>query len=239
MAKYNYIDLFSGIGGFRLGAQWAGMEFEHEFHSDIDEYANRVYAKRFPKSIQLGDITKIDTAKLRKEYGGRWILSGGFPCQDISSSGLKAGITGKKSSLWFEYFRIIGELQPRVAIVENVGQLVRRGLREVLGCLAEIRYSAEWIDIRASDMDLETGRERIWVVAHTVRGDEKVGGDISRSWREWKQTARNIPRLDVCKPGFLGKPTWISSRMDRLRCLGNTVTPQVAQLLFNQIKHLL
>ena len=63
----NYIDLFSGIGGFALGARWAGMEFENTFHSDIDKYANKVYAKHFPDSIQLGDITKIDTGIL-KEY---------------------------------------------------------------------------------------------------------------------------------------------------------------------------
>jgi DNA (cytosine-5)-methyltransferase 1 len=232
----NYIDLFHGIGGFALGAVWAGVKFENHFCSDIEPYCQRLYALRFPDSIQLGDITKIDTEKLKREYPGEWLLSGGFPCQDISIAGKGAGITGARSGLWFEYWRLIRDLRPMFAIIENVGQLVHRGLREIITSLAQIGYSAEWIDICASDMDLQTERQRIFIVAHTLCGDKKMGRDISRSWREWKQTTRNIPRLDVHKPGFLGKPSWIPNRMDRLRGIGNSIVPQIAELLFRQIK---
>ena len=166
---FNYIDLFSGIGGFRLGAEWAGMKFDNEFHSDIDDYANKVYALRFPKSIQLGDITKIDTEKLKRYYPGEWIITGGFPCQDISIAGKGAGITGARSGLWFEMWRLIRDLRPRFAIMENVGMLVHRGLREVLGSLAEIGYDAEWNDIWASDLGALHCRPRIWIIAQRER----------------------------------------------------------------------
>jgi DNA (cytosine-5)-methyltransferase 1 len=76
--KYNYLDLFSGIGGFALGAYWAGMKFDAHYCSDIEPYCQKLYAQRFPDSVQLGDITKIDTGELRK-LPGDWILTGGFP----------------------------------------------------------------------------------------------------------------------------------------------------------------
>jgi DNA (cytosine-5)-methyltransferase 1 len=165
----NYLDLFHGIGGFALGAHWAGMKFENHYCSDIEPYAQELYKKRFPDSIQLGDITKINTADLPQ---GDWIISGGFPCQDISIAGKGAGIHGKRSGLWFEYWRIINDLRPRFAIMENVGMLIHRGLREVLGSLAEIGYNAEWQDIRASDMGAPHKRERIWIVAYAERRED-------------------------------------------------------------------
>jgi site-specific DNA-cytosine methylase len=78
--EVNYLDLFHGIGGFALGAFWASMRFEKHYCSDIEPYAVELYAKRFPESIQLGDITKINWEKLKKENGeAAWIISGGFP----------------------------------------------------------------------------------------------------------------------------------------------------------------
>jgi len=151
------------MGGFALGAYWAGMKFENHYCSDNEPYCQKLYALRFPDSVQLGDITKIDASILP---AGEWILSGGFPCQDISIAGKGAGIHGDRSGLWFEYWRLIRDLRPRFAIMENVGMLVHRGLREVLGSLAEIGYDAEWQDIRASDVGAPHRRERIWIVAY-------------------------------------------------------------------------
>ena len=160
--KY-FLDLFSGIGGFHLGAQWAGLHFDGYYYSEVDPYAIKVYAKRFPSAIGLGDIAKIDGHALPK---GDWIIAGGFPCQDISVAGKGAGLAGERSGLWFEYARLIGELRPRYAIMENVGALTFRGLDRVLGSLAEIGYDAEWQDIRASDVGAPHRRERIWIVAY-------------------------------------------------------------------------
>ena len=163
----NYIDLFSGIGGFALGAYWAGMRFEKHYFSEVDEYAEKDYRRRFPDAVPLGDITGIKTEQLitdaassrlerqesarkcRGEQGlssecSRWIITGGFPCQDISVAGKGEGIRGSRSGLWFEYWRIIRDLRPRFAIMENVGAITFRGLADVVGSLAEIGYDAEW-----------------------------------------------------------------------------------------------
>jgi DNA (cytosine-5)-methyltransferase 1 len=159
----NYLDLFSGIGGFALGAVWAGIEFDSHYFSEVDEYAISVYKKRFPEAIGLGDIRNIKGCDLPK---GEWLLSGGFPCQDISVAGKGAGLEGTRSGLWFQYARLIGELRPRIAIMENVGALSFRGLHQVLGSLAEIGYNATWQDIRASDVGAYHRRERLWIVAY-------------------------------------------------------------------------
>lgn len=159
----NFLDLFSGIGGFALGAYRAGLRFNNHYFSEVDSYAIRVYQQRFPDSIGLGDITKVKGETLTQ---GDWIISGGFPCQDISVAGKGAGLAGSRSGLWFEYARIIGELRPRYSIMENVGALSFRGLDAVLGSLAEIGYDAEWQDIRASDVGAPHRRERLWIVAY-------------------------------------------------------------------------
>jgi len=184
-----FLDLFSGIGGFALGAEWAGLHFDKHYFSEVDDYAIRVYRKRFPNAIPLGDICKIDGHALvadaesanvetgenqrRRESvqpgrssGREFIIAGGFPCQDISVAGKGAGLDGTRSGLWFEYARLIGEIRPRYAIMENVGALTHRGLDRVLGSLAEIGYDAEWQDIRASDVGAPHRRERIWIVAY-------------------------------------------------------------------------
>jgi DNA (cytosine-5)-methyltransferase 1 len=166
----HFLDLFSGIGGFALGAYWAGLRFDTHYFSEIDDYAIKIYQKRFPDAIGLGDITKIRGSNLPE---GEWIISGGFPCQDISVAGKGAGLAGKRSGLWYEYARIIGELRPRYAIMENVGALSFRGLDAVLGSLAEIGYDAEWQDIRASDVGAPHRRERLWIVAYPEGNDGK------------------------------------------------------------------
>ncbi|MCP4153037.1 MAG: DNA (cytosine-5-)-methyltransferase [bacterium] len=192
MLYYNVLHLFSGIGGFSLGAEWAGMEFENHFFSEIDPYAIKVYLKNFPDAINLGDITKIDGKELKEKYGDNWILTGGFPCQDISGAGKGEGITGERSILWFDYRRLIRDLRPRFAIVENVGMFVRRGLREVLGSLAEIGYNAVWQDIRAEDMGAPHKRERFIVVTYpSESGRESRIQDTERE-------AGNIPGR-VCR----------------------------------------
>ena len=189
----NYIDLFSGEGGFPFGGEAAGMEFENHYYSEIDPAACELYAIRFPDAIPLGDITKHEEWNLAR---GEYIITGGFPCIDISVAGRQEGITGVRSGLWFEMLEVIRRVRPRFVIVENVGALTsakriecllvqvvgvlfgqtRLGraltlrlqppIIDVLAGLAEVGYDAEWQDIRASDMGLPHKRERIWVVAY-------------------------------------------------------------------------
>lgn len=188
----NYLDLFAGIGGFAIAAYNAGWRFDKHYFSEVDEYAIKVYRQRFPNAIPLGDITKIDTAALMDDSEGErrqdgstsdkrattgnvnalsdtakvWLITGGFPCQDISVAGKGAGIRGSRSGLWFEMWRLIRDLRPRYVIAENVGAITFRGLDRVLSSLAEIGYDCEWQDIRASDVGAPHRRERIWIVAY-------------------------------------------------------------------------
>jgi len=247
-------------------------------------------------------------------------------CQDISIAGKGAGITGERSGLWFEYWRIIRDLRPRFAIMENVGALTFRGLDAVLGSLSEIGYNAEWQDIRASDMGAPHKRERIWIITYpdtasigrsTGRNYERQHTDNIFEIRETEenQQSGNIGKCGACEictvnvadterqqyvsceherqsrcqkgaperycktvsnadperceeqhnriterpgnfdgcddrrkaehPGWSTEPAvgrlvnGLPGRVDRLKGLGNSIVPQIAELLFNQIKPLL
>jgi DNA (cytosine-5)-methyltransferase 1 len=176
----NYLDLFHGIGGFALGAYNAGFRCENHYCSDIEPYAQELYKLRFQDSIQLGDITKINYKDLPN---GEWIITGGFPCQDISVAGKGRGLidekTGEKtrSGLWYDYCTAISTLRPRYAIIENVPALITRGLDEVLCSLAEIGYDASWTTISAQEMGAPHKRERIWIVAHPNNNGPHVTKD--------------------------------------------------------------
>lgn len=242
-----FLDLFSGIGGFALGAQWAGLRFDAHYFSEVDPYAIKVYSARFPDALPLGDIRAIRGTDLP---AGDWIIAGGFPCQDISVAGKGAGLAGERSGLWYEYARIIGELRPRYAIMENVGALAFRGLDSVLGSLAEIGYDAEWQDIRASDVGAPHRRERIWIVAYPgskrwVRGAaRKICKDHARETEtDWEETYDGKDHLQIlrrwyserCLADYERNAYGISSELDRLKCLGNSIVPQIAELIFRQL----
>ena len=108
-------------------------------------------------------MTKIDFRAVPKVD----ILTGGFPCQDISHAGKGVGITGSRSSLWKYYLEAIRVLRPRFALIENVSALVGRGLNVVLANLAEIGYDAEWYNISASSVGAFHQRERIFIIAYS------------------------------------------------------------------------
>jgi site-specific DNA-cytosine methylase len=159
-----YLDLFAGFGGWALGAYWAGWRFDGHYFSEIEKYPVEVYSLRFPEAIALGDIRNIRGEGLPH---GDWYLSGSFPCVDCSIAGKREGIrVGNESGLWFEYARLIRELRPKFALVENVGNLTGKGLDIVLSSLSEAGYSAAWIDLWASDVGAPHPRERIWFVAY-------------------------------------------------------------------------
>ncbi len=172
--------LFSGIGGFDLGFERAGIETVWQV--EIDPYCRRVLERHFPGAARYADIReccgprryRLDKCEYAHQLAPVDILSGGFPCQDISDAGKRQGIDGERSGLWREYARLIGELRPRFAVLENVAALLHRGMGRVLGDLAEIGYDAEWASIRASDVGAPHIRERIWIIAYPAefRRDE-------------------------------------------------------------------
>jgi site-specific DNA-cytosine methylase len=121
-----YLDLFSGIGGFALGAKWAGMNFDGHYFSEIDKYAVKVYKMRFHYAKNLGDIRYVRYGKLPK---GEWFVTGGFPCQPHSVAGKKRADQDERD-LWPECARMLRDLQPRAALFENVpGLLTSNGGR--------------------------------------------------------------------------------------------------------------
>ena len=121
--------LFTGIGGIDLGFEWAGIETKWQV--EIDDYCQELLSIRFPHTEKFTDVRKVGSHNLEKVD----IISGGFPCQDISVAGKGAGIEGERSGLWTELHRVISELRPRFAFIENVPMLTIRGGDELLAIL--------------------------------------------------------------------------------------------------------
>lgn len=163
--KLRVLDLFSGIGGFSLGLERAGMQTVA--FCEIEQFPRRVLRKHWPKVPIYEDVRTLTAARLAADGIGVDVICGGFPCQDISVAGKGAGIEGERSGLWKEYARLIGELRPQYVIVENVAALLGRGVSRVLGDLAEIGYDAEWHCIPASHVGAPHRRDRLWIVAYT------------------------------------------------------------------------
>jgi DNA (cytosine-5)-methyltransferase 1 len=163
----NELALFAGAGGGILGGVLLGWRTVCAV--EIDQYARRVLLARqndgclqpFPV---FDDVRSFDGTKWRGRVD---IITGGFPCQDISCAGKGAGITGERSGLWKEFARIIGEVRPRYALIENSPMLVIRGLDTVLCDLAEMGYDARWGVVGAHNSGAPHKRDRIWILAYT------------------------------------------------------------------------
>jgi len=158
--------LFSGIGGLELGLERTGG-FKTIWFSEIDDYASAVLKKHWPGIQNLGDITKVDWNAIERPD----MLTGGFPCQDVSVAGKGGGVReGARSGLWREYAKAIRILRPRFILAENVPMLAKRGLDVVLADLAEMGYDAEWGLLSASAVGAMHKRERIFIFAYTNGG---------------------------------------------------------------------
>ena len=159
------LDLFSGIGGFSIGLERAGMTTVA--FCEQDAFCQHVLAQHWPGVPIYDDVRTLTTDTLRRDgIAAVDVICGGFPCQDISLAGAGAGIKGERSGLWSEYARLIGELRPRFVVVENVAALLSRGLDRVLGDLAALGYDATWDCIPASAVGAPHRRDRVWIVAY-------------------------------------------------------------------------
>ena len=177
------LDLFSGIGGFALAAEWRwGDELEIAGFSEIEKYAQKVLKKNFPGVPIYEDITKLKG----DQFENIDLITGGFPCQDISIAGKGKGLideeTGERtrSGLWSEMHRIISEVRPRYAIIENVPMLIHRGFERVLCDLTSSGFDCEWQIIGADEVGAWHRRKRIWIVAYPNEAKEthqdSIGG---------------------------------------------------------------
>jgi DNA (cytosine-5)-methyltransferase 1 len=161
--RLRVIDMFAGIGGFSLGLHRAGG-FETVAVAELDPYASKVLALRFPDAPNVGDVTTA-------EYPDADIICAGFPCQDISFAGAGAGLAGSRSGLFWEVVRAVRVVRPKLVLLENVAALLSRGLDAVVSALAEVGYDAEWHCIPASAVGAPHRRDRIWIIAHP-RGEQ-------------------------------------------------------------------
>lgn len=243
MQKLKVGSLFSGIGGLELGLERTG-HFETAWQVEIEPYATRVLKKHWPKVPHYPDIRNFAIKPEEIEGLKVDLLCGGFPCQDVSNAktaqeeGPK-GLEGEKSGLWYEYERVIRTLRPRWVIIENVGALNIRGLSAVLWGLASQGYDAEWATISAASLGAPHLRKRLFIVAFqnslSPRLQRHVGKILAQS-KNWRQDAYaagsawgdTTPRL---RGDTHGLPKW----MDRLRCCGNAVVPQVATFIGKRI----
>jgi DNA (cytosine-5)-methyltransferase 1 len=233
----NVLDLFSGIGGFSLGLEKVGMKTVA--FCEIDSDAQKVLEKHWPSVPIFNDVRTLTKANLPNDEID--VICGGFPCQDVSvASPTKEGLEGKRSGLWSEYLRLIKEIEPSYAIIENVANLRSKGLTRVLKDLWEIGYDAEWHIIPASSVGLPHTRERIWIITYPHNAGLQ-GCLLKRSESFCIQ-----PEKPLFSGGWLSEwlNTWIRSRIvprgngipRRLAChavsqYGNAVVPQIPELI--------
>jgi DNA (cytosine-5)-methyltransferase 1 len=235
------LDLFSGIGGFSLGLERAGMKTVA--FCEIDPYCRKILAKHWPAVKIHDNIKQLDG----KQYVGTIdVICGGFPCQDLSTAGRQAGISGKRSGLWGELHRIIGEVRPRYAIVENVTNLLagERGawFGRVLADLASLGYDAEWHCIPASYVGAPHRRDRVWIVAYPQCERlprpwrcEQSSNTAAFPYREAERLVSAFQRntLPFMCRGHDGVPSGMAKLA--AHALGNAVMPQLAKIIGRSI----
>jgi DNA (cytosine-5)-methyltransferase 1 len=175
----NELALFAGAGGGILGGKLLGWRTVCAV--EWEPYAACVLAARqndgfLPPFPIWDDIQTFDGRPWR---GIVDVVSGGFPCQDISAAGRGAGIDGERSGMWHEMARVVGEVRPRYVFVENSPMLVHRGLERVLGDLTALGYDARWTVMGAADVGANHQRDRIWILAHSNGMRE-----LQPSWRK-------------------------------------------------------
>ena len=238
--KVNELALFAGAGGGILGGHLLGWRTVCAV--EWADYPRKVLLARqrdgiLPRFPIWDDVQTFDGTPWRGRVD---VVSGGFPCQDISAAGKGAGIDGARSGMWHHMARIVGEVRPRFVFVENSPMLTSRGLGRVLGDLAAMGYDAEWGVLGADDVGAPHRRDRIWIVAHTnsnrmekrmwedgkspsesgrESGMETVGGCTfladanSQRLEEWNRGAR-APR--PCTPVVVGDWWTTEPRLDRV-----------------------
>jgi DNA (cytosine-5)-methyltransferase 1 len=205
----NVGSLFSGIGGIELGFERAG--FTTSWFVECDKYCQAILRKHWPEAKIYGDIKEVDFNSVPKVD----ILTGGFPCQDISNAGKRAGIKGSRSSLWKYYLKAIGILRPKYILIENVSAAIRPIFKDgklvdtsplyvILQDLAKERYDAEWHCITASSVGAYHRRDRIFVLAYSNGADKgALLGGASKAQEALRRQEEGNVSSGCCDAGKL------------------------------------
>jgi DNA (cytosine-5)-methyltransferase 1 len=241
--KMTHSSVFTGIGVFDLAAQEAGLQ--NIFQVEIDSWCQTILNKNFPGTDKYLDINEFNAEKYR---GTIDILSGGFPCQDISISGRGEGINGAKSGLWVELCRIISESLPRYTLIENSPQITKKGFEKILYDLHQIGYDAEWENFYASEFGKHHHRERLYILAYpNVQRRRGILHYVKRSLAEENSQTNTLD--SQCSPflrfekGFGEPPVFrvadgLAKRLDvikRLGACGNAVVKEIPLKIFKTI----
>ena len=227
------LDLFSGIGGFSLGLERAGMTTVA--FCEIEPFCRAVLAKHWPGVPCYDDIRTLTAERLAADGIVFDIIAGGFPCQDISIAGGGAGLAGARSGLWRDHFRLIRETRPRLVIIENVAALRSRGGDEIAADLVGAGFALWPFVVGAAHAGAHHYRARSFVIAH-ARGErlptpERAGGNIAG------QTAAEVGEAVTERARWADQPGvgrvvhGVPGRVDRIKSLGNAVCPQVAEII--------
>jgi DNA (cytosine-5)-methyltransferase 1 len=230
--------LFAGCGGGILGGKLLGWRTVCAVEINqfcIDRLMQRQDEGFLPPFPIFDNVCTFDGIPWNGKVD---VMSGGFPCQDISAANNKAeGISGKRSGLWSEFARIIDEVRPKFAFVENSPLLVLRGLHRVLGDLAEIGYDAEWTCLSAKAIGASHKRERIWILASNTRRDGLERGfskqDLLGPTTMATQGLFPHNQNELSTPRIVGTSNGVADRMDRTRAIGNGQVPLVAATAWN------
>jgi DNA (cytosine-5)-methyltransferase 1 len=229
--------LFAGIGGFDLGFERAGMRCAWQV--EIDPYCRRVLAKHWPDVRRHDDVRTFPPTE--PEGWRTDVICGGFPCQDISPAGRKAGIRGERSGLWTEFARIVRVVRPRFVVVENSADLLYRGFGDVLGDLATLGFNAQWEVLSACMFGAPHTRERLFIIAHadgselrTPRPAEDQAAPARLRQRRATPTGR-VGGWWADQPEPCSVAYGVPGLVDRLRPFGNAVVPQVAEYVGRRI----
>lgn len=233
MDKLKILDLFSGIGGFSLGLERAGMETIA--FCEIEDYPRKVLAKHWPDVPIFNDVRNVDYEQFR----GVDIICGGFPCTDASTAQEnRTGTTGERTGLYREIIRAICMVRPKYTIMENVAGLLDTGMGNVLGDLAKSGYDTEWDCISASDVGAPHERERLWIVANPSSVGQQRPREYFKSINPEEDAYREASWLvDAVQgnalPYVCRRHDGVSKKLAEagLKAMGNSVVPQIPELI--------
>lgn len=226
--------LFAGIGGFELGFEATGR-FEIRWQVERDPYATKVLAKHWPDVHRHDDVCSWPNETTEPVD----VIIGGFPCQDISYAGKGAGLDGERSGLFYEIMRIVCVVEPKYIVLENVAALLYRGLDKVLGSLASHGYDAEWEVVPAASVGAPHRRDRVFIIGYLADPNSERGRSRNTQRKDAENARQSSRRAEHwgwhSEPAVGRVANGVSNRVHRLRCLGNAIVPQVAQVVAERL----
>jgi len=244
----NILDLFSGIGAFSLGLERSSPEFKTVAFCEIDDFASKVLNKHWPDIPIYNDIRKLTFEQLKQNGINKIdVICGGFPCPAFSRSGKRGGF--EQDDLFFEFLRLINEIKPKYIIVENV-EGIREWSEEIRREIKAIGYEYEDAILDARDFGIPQARKRYFGIG--IRNG--ILSSTQHLWGVWGKESKNLygiqPYIENAErwgpPTIGSKEEWrtiftncnrsgivdgIPDRMDRLRCLGNSIVPQIPEYI--------